>query len=81
MVATGADPSNILEDQGLHLLEDVSDLEPIVDKVIKDNPDQVNQFKAGKTTLLKFFIGQVMKESGGKANPKMAEELLLQKLN
>jgi len=80
MIDTGGDPSDILEDQGLHLMEDVGDLEPIVDKVIAENPDQLKQFKAGKTTLLKFFIGQVMKESQGKANPKMAEELLLQKL-
>ncbi len=80
MVATGGDPSDILEDQGMHLLEDVSDLEPIVDKVIKDNSDQVDQYKSGKTNLLKFFIGQVMKESHGQANPKMAEDLLLQKL-
>ncbi len=80
MVQTGGDPSNILEEEGLHLLEDVGDLEPIIDKIIKDYPDQVNQFKAGKQTLLKFFIGQVMKESHGKANPKMAEDILLQKL-
>lgn len=80
MVDSGGDPANILEDQGMRLIEDVSDLEPIIDKIIADNPDQVNQFKAGKNTLLKFFIGQAMKESQGKANPKMAEDLLIQKL-
>ncbi|OGG87678.1 glutaminyl-tRNA synthase (glutamine-hydrolyzing) subunit B [Candidatus Kuenenbacteria bacterium RIFCSPHIGHO2_02_FULL_39_13] len=80
MVDTGADPTNILEDQGMHLMEDVGDLEPIVDQVIKNNPDQIQAFKTGKTVLLKFFIGAVMKESHGKANPKMAEDLLLQKL-
>jgi len=80
MVKNGGDPSNILEEDGLHLMEDVGDLEPIINKVISDHPDQVSQFKAGKQTLLKFFVGQVMKESQGKANPKMAEEILLQKL-
>ncbi len=81
MLAKGGDPSSILEDEGLHLLEDVSDLEPIIDKVLAGNAKQVEEFKTGKTTLLKFFLGQVMKESRGKANPKMAEELLLQKLS
>jgi len=80
MVDTGADPTNILEDQGMHLMEDVGDLEPIIDQVIKNNPDQVAVFKAGKTVLLRFLIGAVMKESRGKANPQMAEDILLQKL-
>lgn len=80
MVITGGDPSNILEEEGLHLIEDISDLEPIVDKVIKANQTQVEQFKAGKTVVLKYLIGQVMKESRGKANPQMVEELLIQKL-
>lgn len=80
MVKTGGDPSNILEEEGLHLIEDVSDLEPIVDKVIKQNQAQVEQFKSGKTAVLKYLIGQVMKESRGRANPQMAEELFIQKL-
>ncbi len=80
MVLTGGDPSNILEEEGLRLIDDVGDLEPIIDKVIKNNQIQVEQFKNGKTTILKYLIGQVMKESKGKANPKMAEDLLLQKL-
>ena len=80
MVDTGADPTNILEDQGMHLIEDVADIEPIINQVIKNNPDQVKAFKTGKTVLLRFLIGEVMKESRGKANPKMAEDILLQKL-
>ena len=81
MVEKGGDPTDILEDRGLHLLENVSDLEPIIDKIIKNNPAQVEQFKKGKTTLMQFFLGQVMKESQGKANPKMAEDLITQKLS
>ena len=80
MVESGGDPTDILEDQGLRLLENVSDIEPIIDKIIKDNPDQVDQFKKGKTVILQFLIGQVMKETHGKANPKMAEDLFIQKL-
>ncbi|PIR05934.1 Asp-tRNA(Asn)/Glu-tRNA(Gln) amidotransferase GatCAB subunit B [Candidatus Kuenenbacteria bacterium CG11_big_fil_rev_8_21_14_0_20_37_9] len=81
MLKTGGDPSDILEDEGLYLLENVADLEPIVDKVIRDNPRQVKEFQAGKQTLIKFFIGRTMKESRGKADPKMAEEIFLQKLS
>lgn len=81
MVEKGGDPTDILEDRGLHLLENVSDLEPIIDKIIKNNPAQVEQFKKGKTALMQFFLGQVMKESQGKANPKMAEDLITQKLS
>ncbi|HRY63258.1 MAG TPA: Asp-tRNA(Asn)/Glu-tRNA(Gln) amidotransferase subunit GatB [Patescibacteria group bacterium] len=80
MVESGGDPTSILEDQGLHLLEDVSDIDPVVDKVIADNPEQVEQFKKGKTAVMQFLIGQVMKETKGRVNPKMAEELLIQKL-
>jgi len=79
MLETGGDPSNILEDEDLGLTGG-EDLEKIVDQVINKNPDQVKEFKSGKTVLLKFFIGQVMKESKGKADPKQAEELLIQKL-
>jgi len=81
MIKTGGDPSDILEDQGLHLIENLSDLEPVVDKIIADFPDQVSAYKSGKQTLLKFFIGQTMKATSGKANPKMAEELIIQKLS
>ncbi len=80
MVAEGGDPSQILEEQGLGLIEDVGDLEPLVDKVIAAHPQQVAEFKKGKTVVLKYLIGQVMKESRGQANPQMAEELLIQKL-
>ena len=79
MLETGGDPSNILQDEDLS--SDDLDLEKLVDQIINKNPDQVKQFKSGKTALLKFFLGQVMKESKGKADPKEAEDLLVQKLS
>ncbi len=79
MLETGGDPSHILEDENLSA-EDL-DLDKLINEIINKNPDQVAQFKAGKTNLLKFFIGQVMKESQGKADPQEAEEILLQKLS
>lgn len=80
MLLTGGDPSSILADENLGGGEDL-DLNKIIEEIINKNPDTVAQFKAGKTVLLKFFIGQVMKESKGKADPQTAEQLLLQKLS
>jgi len=79
MLETGGDPSNILEDENLSA--DDLDLEKLIDEIINKNPEQVAQFKAGKITLIKFFLGQAMKESQGKADPKQTEELLIQKLS
>ncbi len=79
MLETGGDPSNILEDEDLSSGD--LDLEKLVDEVINKNQNEVEQFKAGKTILLKFFLGQIMKESKGKADPIEAENLLIQKLS
>jgi aspartyl-tRNA(Asn)/glutamyl-tRNA(Gln) amidotransferase subunit B len=56
------------------------DLEPLVDQVLAANPEQVESYRAGKQGLLGFFVGQVMKETEGRANPKLVNELLRQKL-
>ena len=61
-------------------VSDTSELEPLVDAVLAANPGQVEQYKGGKEGLLGFFVGQVMKETGGKANPKVVSELLQEKL-
>ena len=58
----------------------VLDIEKAVDEVIAANPKQVEQYRAGKTTMLGFFVGQVMKASKGQANPKLVNELLSKKL-
>ena len=80
MFATGGDPSNILEEKGLEQVSDENEIEKIVDAVIKNNPKSVGDYKSGKEAALKFLIGQAMKESKGKANPKMAGEMLKKKL-
>ena len=79
MLETGGDPSNILEDENLS--SENFDLEKLVNEIINKNPEQVEQFKNGKTALLKFFLGQTMKESKGKADPQETEDLLIQKLS
>ena len=80
MIETGGDPSQILATENLKQDKNF-DLEKTIVEIINKNPEQVAQFKTGKTVLLKFFLGQVMKESKGQADPMEAENLLLQKLS
>jgi Asp-tRNA(Asn)/Glu-tRNA(Gln) amidotransferase B subunit len=63
------------------VVADTSELEPLVDRILEANPGQVAAYKGGKQGLLGFFVGQVMKETQGKADPKVVNELLRQKLD
>jgi aspartyl-tRNA(Asn)/glutamyl-tRNA(Gln) amidotransferase subunit B len=65
---------------GDQLVADTSELEPLVERILADNPDQVASYKGGKQGLLGYFVGQVMKETQGKADPKVVNELLRSKL-
>lgn len=76
MYKHGGDPSNIMADMGLEQIDDVAELEKIINKVITDNPKQVEEYKGGKETVFKFFIGQTMAATHGKANPKTVTEIL-----
>ena len=76
----GKNPEEIITQQGLQQISDTGAIESMVDQVINDNPAEVEQFKAGKTKLLGFFVGQVMKLSQGKANPAEINKILRQKL-
>lgn len=81
MFETGESPENIVEKEGLKQVTDVSSIESIIDNVLSKNIKEVEAYKAGKTQLLGFFVGQVMKESQGKANPKLLNEILMKKLD
>jgi len=70
----------IIDSRGLRQITDTGALEKIVDQVMADNPEQVQQFRDGKTKVIGFFVGQVMKATQGKANPTQVNELLRQKL-
>ena len=70
----------VIEVRGLKQITDSSAIEAIVDKVIAANPSQVQDYKAGKDKLIGFFVGQVMKETGGKANPGQVNAILRTKL-
>ena len=81
MADSGKDPKNIVEKKGLKQQSDPKELEKIIDKVISDNPKNVEAYKSGKDKLFGFFVGQVMKQSNGKANPQLVNEILKKKLN
>jgi aspartyl-tRNA(Asn)/glutamyl-tRNA(Gln) amidotransferase subunit B len=80
MWETGRSPQEIVEERGLKQMSDAGELVAIVAQVIADNPDPAAQFKAGKETIIRFLIGQVMKVTHGKANPQLAEHLLREQL-
>ena len=74
------DVDALIKAQGLRQVSDVGELAAIVAQVVADNPGQAEQYRAGRTKVLGYLVGQVMKASGGKANPKQANELLRQAL-
>ena len=76
MMKDGTKASKIVEDRGLSQISDTGAIKEIVQKVIDSNPNQVNAYKNGKVQLLGFFVGQVMKETKGRANPKAVNEIL-----
>jgi glutaminyl-tRNA synthetase len=80
MVKSGENPVQIVESKGLVQISDPARILPIIDEIIAKNPDNVEKFRAGNTKLLGFFVGQVLKSTGGKANPKVVNELVAEKL-
>ncbi len=80
MLQEDKDPNIIVEEKNLLQITDTSAIESAIDNVIKNNPAQVEEFKSGKEKVIGFFVGQVMKETKGKANPQMVNQILREKL-
>jgi len=80
MYETGGDPSQILEEKDLSQVGDTDELSQVVEQIIKNNPGQVREYQAGKEPLIKFFIGLAMRQTKGKADPEMLENLFKEKL-
>ena len=80
MMDSDKDPQKIVEEKGLKQESDPKALEALIDKVIVDNPDKVKEYKSGKEKLFGFFVGQAMKDSNGKANPQLVNDILKKKL-
>ena len=81
MIESDKDADAIVNEKGLKQESDPKELEKLIDNIIKDNQDKVNEYKSGKDKLFGFFVGQAMKVSGGKANPKLINEILKDKLS
>lgn len=80
LFATGVSPEKLASDRGMIQVSDAGELEGVVDAVIAENPAEVEGYRGGKTKLIAFFVGQVMRKTKGKANPALVNELLGKKL-
>ncbi|HEY3174535.1 MAG TPA: Asp-tRNA(Asn)/Glu-tRNA(Gln) amidotransferase subunit GatB [Candidatus Polarisedimenticolia bacterium] len=80
MFAGGGEPAEIIRRKGLVQISDEASIEAAVDKVLADNPGQLETYRKGKTAAFGWFVGQVMKATGGKANPGLVNEILKKKL-
>jgi aspartyl-tRNA(Asn)/glutamyl-tRNA(Gln) amidotransferase subunit B len=80
LLEKGGSAKAIVEAQGLTQISDPAKIEAMIDAVMAANPDKVEQFRAGKTKLKGFFVGQMMKQSGGRIDPQLTDQLLSQKL-
>ena len=81
MMNDGTQASKIVEAKGLSQITDVNAIRKMVEEVVNNNPNQVEQYKSGKTNLFGFFVGQVMKATKGKANPKTVNDILKELLD
>jgi aspartyl-tRNA(Asn)/glutamyl-tRNA(Gln) amidotransferase subunit B len=80
MWAEGGSADEIIEKKGLRQITDTGAIEQAIEDVMAKNPGQLADYRAGKDKLFGFFVGQVMKTTGGKANPAQLNELLKKKL-
>jgi glutaminyl-tRNA synthetase len=81
MLERGGHPGEIVERRGLRVVSDRSAIEPIIAKLITQYPDKVEAYRGGRTGLLGFFVGQAMKETGGRADPEVVKDTVLAQLS
>ena len=80
MSQSGNNPVDIVEQKGLKQISNPEEILPIIDEIISKNPENVAKYKVGNTKLFGFFVGQVLKATGGKTNPKVVNKLVKEKL-
>jgi aspartyl-tRNA(Asn)/glutamyl-tRNA(Gln) amidotransferase subunit B len=80
LLVHGGSPQSLIDQKGLTQISDTGLLMAAIDKVLTANPQELEQYRQGKTKLLGFFVGQVMKQTGGRADPKLTNQLLMHKL-
>lgn len=81
MIKTGNAPADIIKNKGLEQVSDSSELDSVTNEIIKENPDLVEKYHAGKTQVVGFFVGKIMQTTGGKANPQVINKMLKEKLD
>lgn len=81
LLTQGGSPKALVQKKGLIQISDTSAIEKLIEEIIAAHPSELEKFRAGKTNLKGFFVGQVMKKSGGKADPKLTSQILDQKLS
>lgn len=81
LLAQGGSAKDLVEKKGLIQISDTSQLEAMIDEIMAAHPNELAQYRSGKTKLQGFFVGQVMKKSSGRADPKLTNQILAQKLN
>ena len=81
MFASGASPTSIVEEKGLKQISNPDEIAALIDGILRDNATQVEEYRQGKEKMFGFFVGQVMKQSQGKANPQLVNDLLKKKLS
>jgi len=80
MFATGKGAAAVIGEKGFEQVSDPAEIEKIVDEIVEKNENQVTAYRGGNDKLFGFFVGQVMRASGGKANPKVVNDILKRKL-
>ncbi|MFW5968383.1 MAG: Asp-tRNA(Asn)/Glu-tRNA(Gln) amidotransferase GatCAB subunit B, partial [Persicimonas sp.] len=80
MLATGDDPADIVEREGLEQISDEDALAEIIERIIDENPEQAQSFREGNENIVGWFVGQVMQATQGQANPQLANEMLRERL-
>ena len=80
MLDSDLDADSIIEQKGLKQVSDTGEIDIIIDRILAENPEKFDELKSGKEKLVGWFVGQIMKASKGKANPKIVNDLLKNKL-
>lgn len=81
MVSTNKRAGEIVAEKGVKQISDLSEIEEVISLIIENNPDEVSRYRAGQEKLIGFFVGEAMKATRGKANPKLVNEVLKKKLS
>ncbi len=80
MAGSGLQPANIMRERGIEAVSDSGEIEALLREVLEANPSQLEKYRGGDQKLFNFFVGQVMRRTQGKANPKVVRDLLSQLL-